>query len=340
MMDFDAAARRAFERVSASLSGLRLAVVGDVMLDQFVYGAVERISPEAPVPVVEVDREVYRLGGAANVVHNLRSLGTLVDLVGVVGADPMAAQIRQELDALGLSSEGLVEVEDRPTAIKTRVIAQHQQVVRFDRERRGALGVEGRRRLLERLRSLLPTSDAVVVSDYGKGVVDGEIVGAVLEATKRRRGFVAVDPKPPHASCYHGVHVVTPNTKEVEEMTQLPARTDDEAVRAGLELMRKLDTASVLVTRGERGMTLLSRDAPPLHIPTRARDVFDVTGAGDTTISVLTLGRAAGAELTEAACLANLAAGVVVGKLGTAVVTPEELRHATGGGLGSGAGTR
>ncbi len=305
-----------------------VAVVGDVILDQFLYGTVERISPEAPVPVVEVDREVFRLGGAANVVNNLRALGARAELLGAVGRDGAAARLRRELEALGVSPEGLVEVEDRPTAVKTRVVAQHQQVVRFDRERRGRLPEGARGALAARVDRGAASWDAVVVSDYGKGVVEPELMDHLRDAARRHGTWIAVDPVPAHAELYRGVDILTPNVKETEAMTGLPARTDPDVERAGRVLLERLDLGAVLVTRGERGMSLLTREGGCLHIPTRARDVFDVTGAGDTAVAVLALARAAGAGLEEAACLANLAGGIVVGKLGTAVVTAEELEAA------------
>lgn len=328
MIDFDGAAREALDRLEARPAPVRVAVVGDVMLDQFLYGAVERISPEAPVPVVEVEREVFRLGGAANVVHNLRALGADVELFGVVGQDALAGQIRDELGRLGVAAGGVLEAPDRPTAVKTRVIAQHQQVVRFDRERRGPLPAEVLGALRETLVARLARLDAVIVSDYGKGVVSPGLMGPLVTGARRAGVLLAVDPKPGNAGQYRGVTVLTPNTKETEAMTGVPARSDEEAVEAGRRLLAELDAQAILVTRGDRGMTLVEVSGRVAHIPTRARDVFDVTGAGDTAISVLALAWAAGAPPFEAACLANLAAGIVVGKLGTAVATMDELRAA------------
>jgi len=333
MMDLEAAARAALERIQSRSTPVRVAVVGDVMLDQFLYGAVERISPEAPVPVVEVEREVFRLGGAANVLHNLRSLGAEVALFGVVGEDPLAERIRQELRDLGLACDGLLAVADRPTAVKTRVIAQHQQVVRYDRERRGALAASDLRAFLGSVEARMQSLDAVIISDYGKGVVSRELLVPLVEWCRSGRVLIAVDPKPVNGPSYRGVDVLTPNTKETEAMAGQAARSDDEASAAGQKLLGELEARAVLVTRGDRGMTLVERSGEVTHIPTRARDVFDVTGAGDTTISVLTLAWAAGAGAKEAACLANLAAGIVVGKLGTAVVSPEELRAAITAGM-------
>jgi D-beta-D-heptose 7-phosphate kinase/D-beta-D-heptose 1-phosphate adenosyltransferase len=305
-------------------------VVGDVVLDQFLYGAVDRISPEAPVPVVDVEREVYRLGGAANVVHNIAALGCGVEVFGVVGADASAERLREKLDGLGAGQGGLLEVADRPTAIKTRVIAQHQQVVRFDRESRHPLDSELARQLLDRFGDRVRGLDAVIVSDYGKGVVGPGLMAGLVEACRKAGIALAVDPKPVNAALYRGVGVMTPNAKETEALVGFPVASDDEAVRAGEALLERFAGEAMLVTRGERGMTLVERGREAVHIGTQARDVFDVTGAGDTTISVLMLARSAGCSFREAACLANAAAGLVVGKLGTAVVSLRELGAAVG----------
>ncbi len=326
----DASVGDALQLLINRLPGLRIAVVGDVVLDHFLYGAVDRISPEAPVPVVDIDREVFRLGGAANVVHNLTTLGASVELFGVVGVDDSATRLRNELDLLGVGQQGLLAVTDRPTAIKTRVIAQHQQVVRFDRESRSLLGSDLSRKLLTQVTARMADLHAVIVSDYGKGGGGPELM-AGLVATCRAAGIpLAVDPKPVNAALYQGVSVMTPNTKETEAMIGFPVRTDAEAVRAGEALLERFAGEAMLVTRGERGMTLVERDREAVHIGTRARDVFDVTGAGDTTISVLVLARAAGCSYRDAACLANAAAGLVVAKLGTAVVELPELAAAVG----------
>lgn len=309
---------------------MRVAVVGDLMLDRFLYGAVERISPEAPVPVVDVERELFLLGGAANVVHNLRTLGASVELLGVVGRDPFAQTVREELQRLGLSADGLLEVEDRPTALKTRVIANHQQIVRFDWEKRGALPAETLAGLLEILEGKLPALDAVIVSDYGKGLVCPAVMTPLLSAARRSGVLVCVDPKPQNGSCYLGVDAITPNTKEAEAMSGVAARTDEEATAAARALLGRCQARAVLLTRGERGMTLVERGGDVTHIPTHAREVFDVTGAGDTAISAFTLAWAAGSDFKLAAYIANVAAGIVVGKLGTATVGQEELRRTLG----------
>jgi D-beta-D-heptose 7-phosphate kinase/D-beta-D-heptose 1-phosphate adenosyltransferase len=313
----------------ARMAKSKVVVVGDVILDRFVYGTVERISPEAPVPVVDVQHTARVLGGAANVVRNLRSLGADALLVGVVGADGPARTLHRLLEKDGASSEGLVEVHGRQTAVKTRIIAQKQQVVRFDRESKGALPGETAGRLGDAVARALKGAHAVIVSDYGKGVVSAELMAQLAAHTTEAGIPLAVDPKPQNRALYHGVGIITPNVKETEAMCALSVSTDAEAEAAGFALLRKLDTRAILVTRGEKGMTLVERGKKKaVHIPTRARDVFDVTGAGDTAISVLTLAWAAGADLATAAMLANCAGGVVVGKLGTAVVSPEELRKA------------
>ncbi|GAB4255751.1 MAG: hypothetical protein Kow0092_01210 [Deferrisomatales bacterium] len=327
---------RAYGRLRETAPSLQVAVVGDVILDQFVYGAVERISPEAPVPVVEVEQEVFRPGGAANVVRNLTALGARASLFGVVGEDREGQWLGEELRRAGVGREGLVQVAGRPTALKTRVIAQHQQIVRFDRERREPVPAAALARLKDRLAGELPGASAVVVSDYGKGVVGGELMEALAGLCGPRGTYMAVDPKPVHVRWYGGASAITPNTKEIEGMTGLPARSDDEVARAARELADRSAVAEVLVTRGDRGMTLVESAGRVTHIPTRARDVFDVTGAGDTTIAVYTLARAAGISAGEAAALANLAAGIVVGKLGTAAVTADELWDAVRNGVPSG----
>jgi len=264
------------------------------------------------------------------VVHNIAALGGGVEVFGVVGVDPDAERLLYELHALGVGQGHLLAVAERPTAVKTRVIAQHQQVVRFDREQRGPLPDPVTRALLDGLLGALPGLGAVIVSDYGKGVVGPELMAELVAACRGAGVPVLVDPKPINAAFYRGVSVLTPNTKETEALVGFPVKSDADAVRAGEALLARFDGEAMLVTRGERGMTLVERDCEAVHIGTRAQDVFDVTGAGDTTIAVLALALAAGCSYPEAAHLANAAAGLVVGKLGTAVVAVEELVAAVG----------
>jgi len=325
--------RDAARKLAEQAAGVRIMVVGDVMLDRFVYGAVERISPEAPVPVVDVNNEISRLGGSANVVCNLGALGAEAELVGVVGRDVMADQIDESLSALHMTSSGLVRVDDRPTAVKTRVIAQHQQVVRFDRESRAPLAKPSLDALRQRIKDGMARVSAVIVSDYGKGVVSEATMEFILSEAKARNVLVAVDPKPVNALIYRGADLITPNRKETEAMSAMPAGTDEEAAAAAQALLQRLNLSAVLATRGENGMTLVQKSGEPVHIETQARDVFDVTGAGDTAISVMTMALAAKVDAVGAAALANLASGIVVGKLGTAVVSARELSEAAENGI-------
>ncbi len=317
------------DKLLARMAKRRIVVVGDVILDRFVYGSVERISPEAPVPVVDVHDTQRRLGGAANVVRNVKALKADALLIGVVGHDGPAGTIRRLLAEEKASEAGLVECSGRKTAVKTRVIAQKQQIVRFDRESRGKMNHDTEARLADALTAHLKGAHGVIVSDYGKGVVTADLMAHLCAHATELKIPVAVDPKPLNNVCYSGVGVVTPNRKECEQMTGLPAGTDREAAKAARALLDRLDARAVLLTRGERGMTLVERgEKKAVHIPTRAKDVYDVTGAGDTAISVFTLAWAAGASLIEAAQLANLAGGVVVGKHGTATASPAELKGA------------
>jgi D-beta-D-heptose 7-phosphate kinase/D-beta-D-heptose 1-phosphate adenosyltransferase len=306
------------------MAGRRVLVVGDVMLDEFVWGHVARISPEAPVPVVTVTGQSHHLGGAANVAGNVRALGGEAVVAGVVGEDEAGARLRGALAAADVE-DALVSVAARPTTVKTRVIAHHQQVVRTDREVADAVAGEALRALAEAARRHLRHCDAVVVSDYRKGVVTAPLLKALLPAARRRRVPVLVDPKVRHLDLYRGATLVTPNLAEAEEGSGVAVRDAASLEKAGRTLLRRLLCAAVLVTRGEHGMSLFPREGRTVHIPTAAREVFDVTGAGDTVIATLALALAAGASPTEAARVANLAAGVVVGKVGTATATAAEI---------------
>ena len=303
----------------------RVLVIGDLMLDQFIWGRVDRISPEAPVPVVRVTRESVHLGGAANVVHNLRALGGQVTTCGVVGRDPAGRQVLAELRRLGARTDGVVESRGSMTIRKTRVVAHSQQVVRFDHEDAdpGSAAASRLRAFVERRAA---DFDAVVVSDYGKGVVSPELLARLADLRARRPFRLIVDPKKPNFGNYRGITLATPNLIEAADAAGL-AVADEAGLRAaGERLLEKWSAEAVLITRGEQGMSLFARGRGPRHFPTVARQVFDVTGAGDTVIATCALALAAGAELDEAAHLANHAAGIVVGKVGTASATVAELR--------------
>jgi D-beta-D-heptose 7-phosphate kinase/D-beta-D-heptose 1-phosphate adenosyltransferase len=306
------------------LAHRRVVVVGDVMLDRFVVGSVTRISPEAPVPVVRFESEYSRLGGAANVAHNLAALGARATLIGLVGADAAAAQLREQLSAAGLSSEGLVEDPSRRTVEKVRIVAgRNQQVARIDYEDDRDVAGAAEAAIVERIQTLAADADVLLVSDYLKGVVTRGVMQALLDARTRPVPLV-VDPKIPHLDRYRGATLITPNTHEAEVATHRIIRTDEEAEAAAHEFRKRAGCDAVLITRGEHGMWLSSRE---LHgaAPATAREVADVTGAGDTVVATVSLALAAGASLAEAAVLANHAAGVVVAKFGPATVTPHEL---------------
>jgi rfaE bifunctional protein kinase chain/domain len=303
-------------------------VVGDVMVDEFIWGNVQRISPEAPVPVVEVQREVLLLGGAANVVNNIRALGGSVFVAGVVGNDAMGRHLVSELNKVAVDAAGIVVLSERPTTVKTRVIAHRQQMVRFDREMKGTIDRGTTEQILSYARSLKDRINSVVISDYGKGVINSGLVGGLVDFAKGANLTVSVDPKVENFSIYTGVTVITPNHHEAAHGMGNKITDEESLLSTGRLILERLGCDNVLITQGEEGMTLFERGGDVVHIPTVAREVFDVTGAGDTVISALTLAAAAGARIRDAAVISNYAAGVVVGKVGTAVVTGEELKEA------------
>lgn len=310
----------------------RVLVVGDVMLDRFIWGQVSRISPEAPVPVVEFERESFMAGGAANVARNWVALGGQAELFGVVGSDAEGDHLRQLLRQQGIGCGGLLTCTDRFTSVKTRIVAQKQQVVRLDRESNGPLPPRTARTLMRRLRQALADADAVIVADYGKGVVTDELLAQLKPLCRQHGLWLSLDPKPVHALDLTGLSLLTPNRREAFELAGLRDTVrathpleDPPLLQVAQYLLQKLKPALLLITLGELGMLLCHRHQPPLHIPTVAREVFDVSGAGDTVIATFTLAIAAGASPIEAASLANHAAGIVVGKFGTATASPREL---------------
>ncbi len=299
-------------------------VIGDIIVDEFIWGDVTRISPEAPVPVVSVHRIDRRLGGSANVVRNLHALGVRSAMLGLVGDDEPGDWVRQRLGELDSDDRGVItKTNQRPTAIKTRIIARHQQVVRYDREWTQPASRESHERLMACVEELAPQAQATILSDYGKGVLTPAFIRRLIERLKG--GVIAVDPKPEHTDAYHGATVITPNLSEAAAMAGMdPLNEDQHVARIAAELHRRLGLRYVLITRSERGMTLYD-GAESHHIPTAARDVFDVTGAGDTVIAVFTACLARGDDPLRAARLANCAAGVVVGKVGTATASWDEI---------------
>ena len=307
-------------------------VVGDVMLDEYISGTVSRVSPEAPVAVVEVKGTEHRLGGAANVTHNVRSLGGTAHLAGVVGDDGFGRMLREQIRKSGVDDSAVVADPGRPTSVKTRVIAQKQQIVRYDRESKAALSGDVSKKLIKSIEALLPRVRAIVLSDYAKGVLSPEIAGALIGRARKAGVPVLVDPKIKSFASFEGATVITPNFKEACEAASLVAgihvESQDDLERAAWKVIEKMRIDSLVVTKGEEGMYVFTPGQAPLHIPTAAREVYDVSGAGDTVIATLALGLAAGAPLPEAAMIANHAAGVVVGKFGTATVSQAELLEA------------
>lgn len=320
--------RRAFELIDKFPSA-HVLVVGDIMVDHFIWGKVKRISPEAPVPVVEVEEDDIMLGGSANVMNNIRSLDGKVYGIGVVGADEMGEKIIGELKKREIDTQGVLIEPGRPTTIKTRIVAHGQQVVRFDRESTKEIKRSCTEKMLARIESLVPYINIIIVSDYNKGVVTRELIAGIKKLIAHTDVMVCVDPKKADFSFYQGVHVITPNHHEAERATGIEISNHRSLNRVGEELLKRFSFKAALITRGERGMSLFEQGASTVHteFPADAREVFDVTGAGDTAIGTFALAIASGANLKEAAFLANKAAGVVVGKTGTATVSRRELKR-------------
>lgn len=303
----------------------RVLVLGDVMLDRFVYGTVERISPEAPIPVVNVERLLDMPGGAANVARNIAALGARATLIGVVGDDPAAVDLRTQLASSPTIDAPLVTDPSRPTTLKTRYVADGQQVMRADREAKAPLGDQVAARLLDVFASALVEAQVVVLSDYAKGVLSDAVTRAAIDLSRRAGKIVIVDPKSRNFARYRGATLLTPNRLELQQASGQDCHTDEEAVAGARYFLDQNISEYLVVTRGKDGMSVIGPDALAVHLPTAARQVFDVSGAGDTVVAAIALGLAAGGEMVEAASLANVAAGIVVGKRGTATVTTGEM---------------
>ncbi|PYJ37563.1 MAG: hypothetical protein DME52_06485 [Verrucomicrobia bacterium] len=320
------------EQILDRAPSMRIMVIGDLMLDEFVWGKVGRISPEAPVPVVEVTGESFYPGGAANVARNLREFVDHVAVIGMLGKDRSGQQLRELLTAQNINTSNAVEDETFSTIVKTRIIALHQQVVRVDREKIVSPSADQIAKVVAAIRNAIQKTDAIIFEDYGKGFVTTELVSEIARQARAAGKIVAADPNPRHSVDWRGVTVVKPNRAEAFLGSGVPWREPDEAPgkdadlkRAGEALLKNWETKYVLVTLGEHGMMLFQQNEAPHYIPTKARQVFDVSGAGDTAIALFTLGLVCGATPIEAAEIANHASAVVVSKLGTATVTRDEL---------------
>jgi D-beta-D-heptose 7-phosphate kinase/D-beta-D-heptose 1-phosphate adenosyltransferase len=308
-------------------SEARLIVVGDIIMDEYIWGDVSRISPEAPVPVVDIQEETKMLGGAANVLNNIASLGGNPILCGVIGGDQTGQEIVERMKSQGLRTDGLITESRRPTSVKTRVVAHNQQVVRFDRESRKTLGAESVEKILDFIQQMQDGYDAIVVADYGKGVISPELMEGLRAQVSNSRAILAVDPKIGNFECYHNVDVITPNHHEAGAFCRMEIVDQESLVQAGNQMLRELNCGYVLITRGKDGMSLFENSGEISHIPTVARKVYDVTGAGDTVISTFCLGLASGMDPKSAALISNFAAGIVVGEVGTSTVNAEELKQ-------------
>lgn len=314
-----------YKKTVSNFKKARVLVIGDLMLDEFIWGDVSRISPEAPVPVVWVKKESFMPGGASNVANNLRSLGADVHLVGVVGDDKNGAILKGELEQKGIHVAGIMTDESRPTILKTRVVAHHQQVVRIDKENKEKLSDAMISRMAAYVEDIIKDVDAVIIEDYAKGVITPALLKKVVPLAKKHGKIISVDPKEEHFKYYKGISVITPNNHEAARAVGFEINDRETLIKAGAKLLSKLNCKIGLITLGENGMAVFQKDRPMEQIPTVAQEVFDVSGAGDTVIASYTLALASGADPISAAHISNCAAGIVVGKVGIAVVAPDEL---------------
>lgn len=316
------------QALSSGFKGKRVAVVGDLMLDRYFWGTVARISPEAPVPVVEVEEESTRLGGAANVANNIASLGAIPLMVGVVGNDDAGRKLHSIIEENGFPTSGIVTDNARPTTVKTRVIAHHQHVVRIDHELKGDIDRTVERRILDLLKNQLHDLDGIILEDYNKGVLTRQLIKEIITLANKHSKIITVDPKFNNFFDYQDVTVFKPNRKETEEALGCRLAGLDHVEEIGKTLLDRLHASNVLLTLGEKGMVLFERSGEMTHVPTSARKVADVSGAGDTVISTLTVALAAGSSIREAASLANYAGGIVCGEVGIVPVSKEDLVRA------------
>ncbi|MBA4312406.1 MAG: D-glycero-beta-D-manno-heptose-7-phosphate kinase [Chlorobiaceae bacterium] len=306
--------------------GKRIAVVGDLMLDRYIWGNVSRISPEAPVPIVDMEQEQMRLGGAANVAMNIKSLGGNPMLVGVIGEDNSGRQLVELLRESDFKTDGIATDNSRPTTVKTRVIANNQHVVRIDREQKSDISQEIQKLLLNHIRKNIKSIDGIIIEDYNKGVIVKNLIGEVISIANENQKIITVDPKFNNFFEYKNITVIKPNRKEAEEAMGIRLKTDEDILIAGKTLIEKLHVKNVLLTRGEHGMSLFESDGKISHMPTKALTVSDVSGAGDTVISTLTMALAGGSTIKEAATLANFAGGIVCGYAGIVPIKLDELK--------------
>jgi len=312
-----------FENVFSNLKPVL--VVGDLMVDEFIWGDVRRISPEAPVPVVNITGETFHPGGAANVVANIHSLGGRVYVAGVIGDDKEGKTLMEDLSRKGIDTEGLIVDAHRPTTLKTRIVVRSQQMIRIDREKQEPIDERLINQMLDYIKRVIPDVKTIVISDYGKGVIGQRLLEELIPLAKKHDVITIVDPKIGNFGYYKGVSIITPNHFEAQDLTGIIIKDETSLKQCMEAILRKLECQAVIITRGEEGMSVLKEGGEIFHIKAVAREVYDVTGAGDTVVALLALSIGAGLDIIASANLANYAAGIVVGKIGTAVVTKEEL---------------
>jgi len=322
--------RKKLESILKGFPRVRLLVVGDIMMDRSIFGKVSRISPEAPVPVIIAETEDFNLGGAANVAHNIRSLGGMVSLCGIVGDDENGKKIYKKIVERGIRTQGIFFEQGRQTTVKTRIIAHHphyQQLVRVDRETTDHPKASTLRNLSRFLTEKIEDFDGVVFSDYGKGLLTRKLIQTIVERARQSKKLIMVDPKVKNFFFFKGATVITPNTNEASEASRIPVTDQSSVEKIGKSLLKRLKCSALVITQGEKGMIIFERDQRPYRVPTVAKEVYDVTGAGDTVIGTMALALGTGRRVSvkDAASLANYAAGIVVGKVGTAIVSSEEL---------------
>lgn len=311
-----------------AFKNIRALVIGDLMLDEYLWGAVDRISPEAPVPVVSVEKESHTLGGAGNVINNLVAMGANVSAIGTAGTGKAGQMVYEKLEELGISTQGIISEPHRPTTRKTRVIASNQQVLRIDKEKKTQINKDTLDKLVKTIKDQMKGADLVIISDYDKGLVTKELVRKTVAMSKNHQVLSFADPKSLDFSKYENVSVLTPNKKEASLAANIDINTKHDLYSAGNKIMDKANLAKLLITCGKDGMVLFETGEDPFHIASDARQVFDVSGAGDTVITLLALGLATGATFKQSAKAANAAAGIVVGKVGTATASIDELKQA------------
>lgn len=322
--------RKKLESILKDFSRVKLLVAGDIMMDRSVSGKVSRISPEAPVPVVIVEKEDFNLGGAANVAHNIRSLGGIVSLCGVLGRDENGQKLYEKIAEKGIQTQGIFFEPGRQTTVKTRIIAHHphyQQLVRVDRETTDHPKVSTSRNLVRYLTEKIEDFDGIVISDYGKGLLTRKLIETIIRRAKKSKKIIMVDPKVKNFFFYKGATIITPNTQEASEASRIPYTDQSSVEKMGRKLLKRLSCDALVITQGEKGMTIFESHQEPYPVPTVVKQVFDVTGAGDTVIGTMALALGTGPRVSvrNAASLANYAAGIVVGKVGTAIVSRGEL---------------